>query len=130
MEGPVAKTFALVFGAVYLLVGILGFILPSPLLSIFGVNPLHNIVHVAIGALWLVSATLAPMGADSPRTASAVIGVVLLIVAALGFALPDTFNNLLNPDGNGTLADNLLHLVTGALAAYIGFMSPRATVAA
>lgn len=125
-----AKTFALVFGGVYLLVGILGFILPSPLLGIFGVNALHNIVHVAIGALWLAAATVAPFGPDSPRLASKIIGPTYLFVAVIGFAMPDLFNSLLNPGGEGLLADNLLHLGTGALATYIGFASPRDTVTA
>src|SRR5713101_1850229 len=62
-----ARQFAIVFGAIYVLIGILGFILPSPLLGIFGVNTLHNIVHLVIGGLWLVAAFAAPMGPDSAR---------------------------------------------------------------
>ncbi|MGH2498668.1 MAG: DUF4383 domain-containing protein [Candidatus Limnocylindria bacterium] len=126
-----AKTFALVFGAIYVLIGVLGFILPSPLLGIFGVTPLHNIVHLAIGALWLVAATAAPMGLDSARTASAVIGPVYLLVAVFGFVAPGLFDSLLNPDGDASrLYDNLLHLVTGGLATYIGYATPRAAVTA
>jgi hypothetical protein len=58
------QRFAQVFGAVYLLVGLLGFAFtgfadfagPSDgKLLLFGVNPLHNIVHLAVGALWLAS---------------------------------------------------------------------------
>jgi hypothetical protein len=119
-----ARQFAIVFGAVYALVGILGFILPSPLLGIFGVNTLHNIVHLAIGGLWLVAAFAAPMGPDSSRVISQIIGVVYLLVAILGFALPTLMDQLLVIN----TADNLLHLVTAILALYIGFVSPRAAM--
>jgi hypothetical protein len=119
-----ARQFAIVFGAVYLLVGILGFILPSPLLGIFGVNTLHNLVHIVIGGLWLVAAFAAPMGVDSARVTSQIIGVVYLAVAILGFVLPDLMNQLLVIN----TADNVLHLVTAVLALYIGFMTPRAAM--
>ena len=121
-----ARQFAIVFGAVYVLVGVLGLILPSPLLGVFGVNPLHDIVHLAVGGLWLFSAFVAPMGADSARKTSQLIGVVYLVVAILGFALPDQMNQLLVIN----MADNFLHLGTAVLALYIGFMTPRAAMAA
>ena len=50
-----ARRFAQVFGAVYVLVGVLGFVFtglsdfaaPSDdKLILFGVNPLHNLVHI------------------------------------------------------------------------------------
>ena len=122
-----ARQFAIVFGAVYVLVGILGFILPSPLLGLFGVNVLHNIVHLAVGGLWLGAAFGGILGADSSRKASQIIGVVYLLVAILGFVLPDLMNQLLVIN----TADNFLHLGTAALALYFGFMGPRtATVTA
>lgn len=122
-----ARQFAIVFGAVYVLTGILGFILPSPLLGLFGVNVLHNIVHLAVGGLWLAAAFGGILGADSSRKASQIIGVVYLLVAILGFVLPDLMNQLLVIN----TADNFLHLGTAALALYIGFMGPRtATVTA
>ena len=116
-----ARQFAIVFGAVYILVGVLGLILPSPLLGIFGVNPLHDIVHLAIGGLWLFAAFAAPMGPDSARKTSQLIGIVYLLVAILGFVLPDLMNQLLVIN----MADNFLHLGTAVLALYIGFMGPK-----
>jgi hypothetical protein len=53
-----ARRFAQVFGAVYVLVGVLGFAFTglsdfaapsSDRLILFGVNPLHNLVHLAVG---------------------------------------------------------------------------------
>ena len=60
------RLLATVFGAVYLLVGIVGFFVTSGIgffategrnLIIFEVNPLHNIIHLAIGAALLLPAS-------------------------------------------------------------------------
>ena len=68
----IARTVCLVLGAVYILVGILGFIpgvaeevagvdemesATALLLGIFPINLLHNIVHLVIGAVLLWGAT-------------------------------------------------------------------------
>lgn len=119
-----ARQFAIVFGAVYVLTGILGFVLSSPILGIFGVNLLHNLVHLAVGGLWLAAAFGGILGADSPRKASQVIGVVYLLVAVLGFVLPDLMSQLLVIN----MADNFLHLGTAVLALYFGFMAPRSSL--
>ncbi|MGH8900957.1 MAG: DUF4383 domain-containing protein [Egibacteraceae bacterium] len=115
------QLFALAFGAVYALVGVLGFIGPlvpgGKLLGIFGINPLHNVVHLAVGALFLFGST-SPANA---KTINLVVGVVYLLVGILGLL------NLVVPGliaNNG--ADTGLHLVTGALALYFGTVGARA----
>jgi hypothetical protein len=60
-----ARTFCLVFGAVYLLLAVLGFIAPGVVASLLGhsaagvtaadLTP-DNIVHIVLGALFLVGA--------------------------------------------------------------------------
>lgn len=62
-----ARTFCLVFGAVYLLLGIAGFVVPGPVSSILGHPPVSageltpdNAVHVLLGAVLLVAALMAP----------------------------------------------------------------------
>lgn len=60
MSRSPVQVFSMVLGAVYLLIGLAGFAVTGfddfaapPVdgtLIIFGVNPLHNIVHVVIGA--------------------------------------------------------------------------------
>jgi len=104
-----------VFGIVYVLVGLLGFIGPLAreglLLSIFGINALHNIVHLAVGALFLFGST-SPAQA---KTINLVVGIVYLLVGVLGLfglLVPGLIAN------NG--ADTGLHLVSGALALYFG----------
>jgi hypothetical protein len=64
------RTVAAVFGVVYLIAGLTGFILASPLFGLFEVNALHNVVHVAIGALLLwamMNASTAVMGQPGHR---------------------------------------------------------------
>src|SRR5690606_25633450 len=58
------RLLATIFGAVYLLVGLLGFFVTAGVdffateggkLIIFEVNPLHNLIHLAIGAALLIA---------------------------------------------------------------------------
>ena len=115
------QTFALVFGVVYLLVGVAGFFVateftggsPDDKLILFPVNHLHNIVHLAIGGL-LIAGARTVAGA---KQMNMIVGVALLGVALLGFLGLDFMQDLLNIHGSGS-ADNWLHLATGALALY------------
>ena len=117
-----AQLFALVFGVVYVLVGIVGFAVTGfdnfaaakevEKLILFQINPLHNIVHIAIGALWIgASKTHA-----SAKSTNLLIGVVYGLVALLGFLKVDFAYDLLNLND----ADNFLHLASAALALYFG----------
>lgn len=117
-----AQVFALAFGAVYVLVGIAGFAVTGfdnfagatfdQRLIVFPVNPLHNIVHLAIGSAWLAAAAK-----HTPaKTANLAIGGAYLLVFALGgFGVLEW----LAIEG-GLAADNLLHLASGGLAVYFG----------
>jgi uncharacterized protein DUF4383 len=124
-----AQMFALVFGAVYLLIGILGFVVTgfdgfaseiySEKLIVFPVNPLHNLVHLAIGALWL--------GASSrhatAKSVNLLIGAVYALVAVLGFAGVLDFLAI----KNAASADNWLHVATAVLAIYFGTAGAEGT---
>ncbi len=83
-------TYAMVIGAVLLLVGILGFLMPSPLLGLFGVNALQNVVHI-IGGLGLYYGNMG-MGKQYNQA----LGVIAAIVAVLGFVAADLMASLLN----------------------------------
>jgi hypothetical protein len=116
------QLFALVFGVVYLAVGLLGFAVTGvddffstkfdEVLIVFPLNPAHNVVHILIGALWLGgSRTVA--GAKAVNT---LIGAAYLLVFVLGLvgllkwlAIESGFN-----------ADQVLHLLSGALSLYFG----------
>ena len=113
-----AQTFALVFGAVYVLVGILGFFM-DPILGIFEVNTLHNVAHLAVGGLFLAGSRTHAMA----KQVSLIIGVVYGLLAILGFA------GVLVPDLlDANTADDFLHLATAALALYFGTAGGREAV--
>ena len=116
-----AQRFALVLGAVYLVVAIAGFAITGlhpfsgmehHTLVIFAVNPLHNILHLVLAVVWLAAA---PRPAAA-RLANIALGVVLGLVTVLGFV-----------GGMGMLGmsgladpDNFLHLASATLALYFG----------
>jgi hypothetical protein len=117
-----AQMFALVFGVVYLVVGIIGFAVTGfdsfagktyeDQLIIFAVNPLHNVVHILLGAVWIGAAGQR----STAKSVNLVFGAVLLLVAILGLAGVLKFLAIENAGS----ADNYLHLATGALAVYFG----------
>jgi hypothetical protein len=108
---------ALVFGAIYLVAGILGFF-NHTLLGIFQVNLLHNLVHVAIGIGGLAAVT----SVANSKTFCRVAGVILLLLGLIGIGAANPLG-LLYIGG----ADIALHLVTGAVLAYFGFAAPVST---
>lgn len=127
MQATTARTpgqvYALVIGAVYLLVGIVGFFVVEEFtngtaddkLIIFRLNHLHNIIHVVLGAGWLAASRTTAMA----KSINLLFGIVLLLVAVLGFTGIDLVHTLLNVT-ESTDPDNFLHLVTGGLALYFG----------
>lgn len=136
MQTDTTKTpgqlYALAIGAVYLLVGIVGFFVASEFtegtaddkLIIFRLNHLHNLIHLALGIGWLAASRSVALS----KTINTLFGVVLLLVAVLGFTGIDLVHTLLNIT-ESTDPDNFLHLVTGGLALYFGTSGDRRVVA-
>ncbi|HEX2901933.1 MAG TPA: DUF4383 domain-containing protein [Jatrophihabitans sp.] len=125
-----ASLFALAFGLIYLIVGILGFAITGlhgfasmdgpRVFGLFMVNPLHNVVHLLLAAIWLAGAPRA----GTAKLANLVIGGLLGLVTVLGFAHVLTFlgiHSLGDPD-------NFLHLATATLALYFGSIGADALV--
>lgn len=115
------RLLAAVFGAVYLLVGLAGFVVTSGVgfaategrdLLLFEVNPLHNIVHLGIGAALL----LASRSVGAARAVNTTIGAVYLLVGVLGLFLVGTAANIIALNG----ADNVLHLASAILLLGVG----------
>ncbi|MEA2451768.1 MAG: hypothetical protein QOG04_478 [Actinomycetota bacterium] len=110
-----AQSFALAFGVVFLLVGILGFILApdegDKLFGVFQVNLLHNIIHLAVGALFLVGSGTHVRA----KQVNLLVGIVYGLVAILGFA-----NIVVQDLLDANAADDFLHLATAVLALYFG----------
>ena len=115
---------ALLFGAIYLVAGVLGF-LPflggsstmtnHALLGLFNINLLHNLVHIVIGIAGLAAAA----SVANSRMFCQVVGVVLLLLGVLGVFVANPLG-LLYIGG----LDIALHLVSGAVLAYFGFAAP------
>lgn len=128
-----AQTAALVLGAVYLLVGILGFLPPllsgdlpgtmgpfkGNLLGIFAVNWFHSLAHLLIGAYGLA---VFRSHAQS-RTFTLVIGVAYLVLFLLGIisGKVGTLGGLLPLNG----ADDILHILTAIVLLGVYFLSGR-----
>lgn len=118
------QTVALVFGVIYLVAGVAGF-LPflggsftqtnSALLGLFKINLLHNIVHIVIGIAGLAAAS----SVANSRTFCEVVGVILLVLGVLGIFVASPLG-LVYIGG----LDIALHLVSGAVLAYFGFAAP------
>jgi uncharacterized membrane protein YuzA (DUF378 family) len=124
------RLVATVFGAVYLLVGLAGFLVTGGLpfagqqgnaLVVFDVNPLHNVVHLGIGlALLLASPSVA-----GARATTTTIGAVYLLVGVLGLFLIGSGANILALNG----ADNVLHLASAVLLLAVGLGADKAPAA-
>lgn len=115
------KSVAMVFGVVFLLVGILGFIPGATpdheLLGIFHVDTVHNIVHLLSGLLAL---GLASMGAKYGKTYLVGFGAVYALVAVVGLVQGDTVLGLFDVNA----ADNLLHVVLAVALIGAGLAFP------
>ena len=127
------RTFALIFGIIYLLVGISGFIpglvshhadLPpiavdsfyGRLLGLFPVNILHNIVHLLVGAWGLLSSR----SVGGARLFGKGLAVFYGLLTILGLIpLTNTMFGLVPIFGH----DVWLHALTALIAAYFGFVA-------
>jgi hypothetical protein len=113
------KTIAIIYGIVFLIIGILGF-LPtiSPeqhLIGIFRINAAHNIVHLLTGIIAI------GVGLKDARASSIffrIFGVIYLIVAILGFYYVNEpiFGIIAN-----NMADAWLHVLIAIVTLYLGF---------
>ncbi len=130
MSGSTNRTVGYAFGAVYLVVGLLGFTVSGghsfagaeggSLLGLFGVNGLHNIVHLLVG---LALAGAAAAGTAAARATNTSVGAVYLLVGLLGLVVGSGSLNLLALNG----ADNLLHFASAILLLVVGLATDRAT---
>ena len=115
------KSAAIIFGIVFLLVGVLGFVpgittTDQMLLGIFHVNAVHNIVHLLSGAVALIAGLTSTAAA---RMYFRVFGIVYALVAILGFF---TGNGLLLGLISNNMADTWLHVLIALVALALGFV--------
>lgn len=116
----VNRIVAMILGGILLLVGLIGFV-NDPILGLFEVDTLHNVVHLLTGAVLLAAAFI--NNGEYARTVNITLGVVYLLVALLGFIAPDALDNVMQFN----MADNWLHVLLGVILVGVGF-ADRAAV--
>ena len=108
------KMILMVLGVVFVVVGLLGF-MNDPVLGVFEVDMLHNVIHLAAGLLALAAVG---MGESMMRLYARVFGLVYGLVGVLGILIPgDMVLGLFEAN----MADHVLHLVLAAVLLYVGF---------
>ncbi len=130
MRSSPNRLVATIFGAVYILVGALGFAVTGGvgflatqgglLLGIFMVNPFHNVAHLLIGAALLIAGLTS---ARAAKTVNVVIGAAYLLLGVVGFFLVGTALNVLALN----TFDHFLHLASAVVLLGIGLGTERAT---
>ena len=122
-----AQWYCLLGGLSLLLAGILGFFADSSfttgsgingdkLLSIFEVNGIHNLIHIASGLLLLAAAPRR----GSAKTVALGFGLVYGVVTIIGLIDGNDVLGLIPVNG----PDNVLHIALTALGLISGFISP------
>lgn len=117
------RLLATVFGAVYLLVGLLGFTATSGvgffatqgglLLGIFEVNAFHNVAHLLIGAALLIAGL---SSVTASRATNTTIGAAYLLLGIVGLFIVNSSLNILAIN----TADNVLHFASAIVLLGIG----------
>ena len=127
----VPQLLALVFGVVYLLVGIIGFFVTGfdnfagnsqheMLIGLFMINPLHNIAHILVGVLGLAMArNLA--GARAYGWILAVLYAALFVYGLIAVGKSWDFLNI-------NAGDNVLHALTAIVGLVIALLPVRDAV--
>ena len=124
------QRLAQILGVVFLLVAIIGFVasgssmeadpeMAAKILGLFPVNLVHNGVHLGFG-IW---GLLASRSFDGARNYGIIGGVLYLILAVLGYVIPDGMG-LVPLGGN----DIWLHGLLGVALLGAGATAKRATV--
>jgi hypothetical protein len=122
-----AKSLAILFGVIFIAVGILGFI-DNPIVgsstdAIFHADAFHNYVHIGSGVLFLLVALASPAAASGFMI---FFGIVYLAIGVFGLTtigeqgMTKLFG-LLHVNG----ADNYLHIALGLVILLAGIVTRR-----
>jgi Domain of unknown function (DUF4383) len=121
-----AQWYCLLAGLTLVLAGVLGFVVDAGFdtgsdiqgdkLILFEVNGIHNLIHIASGAVLLA----ASVRWSSAKLVAIAFGVVYGLVTVIGLIDGETVLGLIPVNG----ADNVLHIALTALGLYAGFTSP------
>jgi len=122
-----SKKLCLLFGVVFIAVGLLGFV-NNPIVgisenAIFHADTVHNIVHIVSGVLFLLVALAAPA---SSRRFLLLFGIVYFLIGIVGFVNMGSTGmgevlGFLHVNG----ADNYLHVGLGIIILLSGSFSKK-----
>jgi hypothetical protein len=128
MSRSINQLVGYAFGAVYLVVGLLGFTVSGGhafagehgghLLGIFMVNGLHNVVHLLVGALLIGGAAA---GAAAAKGVNTLVGAVYLLVGVVGVIIGSGSANLLALNA----PDHALHFASAIALLAFGLAGDR-----
>jgi uncharacterized protein DUF4383 len=124
-----AKTYCRILGVAMLVAGVLGFAMP--MLLGFHLTLVHNLIHLATGALAAYFGFAGSYG--GAQTFCRAFGVVYALVAILGFVAPGLLSTILGHPGltaSDLMPDNVFHVAVALSSLVAGFMGPPATVRA
>lgn len=111
----------MVFGVVFVLIGILGFVPgvtnDNMLLGIFHVNAVHNLIHLLSG----VAALVASKNDAYAQLYFRIFGAVYAVVALVGWIQGDTVLGIIPVN----MADNWLHTLLAVSILGIGLAVPK-----
>ena len=122
------RLLATVFGAVYLLVGLLGFAVTGGvdffdtrgglLLGLFEVNIFHNVAHLLSGAALLIAGL---SNVRAAKGANITVGAAYLLLGIVGLFLIGSPANILAINA----ADNVLHFASATVLLAVGLGADR-----
>ncbi|TFD05011.1 DUF4383 domain-containing protein [Cryobacterium sinapicolor] len=128
MTSSLNRMFGIVLGALFLLLGLLGFTATGNvgfvategglLLGTFEVNPLLNVVYMLLGAALLIGGVASVAAA---KMVNGTVGGILLLMGIIGFFVVGTEFNYLALN----TADHVLNLVTGAALLGVALAAER-----
>lgn len=119
------QKYAILAGAVYATIGVVGFFFTGfttnvtemtseALFGLFLINPFHNVVHLAVGVIWIAAGlVLTPVATEGVNFA---IGGFYALAAILGFL---GYLSLVSVPGGNDL-DNYLHLFSALVTLIFG----------
>ncbi len=118
-----AKKWAVLFGIVFVIVGLLGFI-PNPIVGatgFFQTDMLHNIVHLLVGIVLLFAAK----SDSASRLWLKIWGIVYLVLFLDGLVQIHMNGDKLLGIVTANPADTWLHLVLGIVLVIVGYAGSK-----
>lgn len=124
------RLLGVIFGVIYLVVGVFGFFVTSSvafagtansnrLIGLFELNPLQNLIHLVIGVILLIAGLA---GIRVARGANTTFGAIFLIIGIIGLFLASAGPNIFALNA----ADNVLHFLTAVVLLAVGLGAEKA----